>query len=506
MVFEPNFAKVSSSDRKNIGIMQSVVEVVLPIQDGVIDEVYSVGAKACVLNFDVVNRVIDFAGLVDLQVMYKGDVGVSAIDYSAEFKDKYMASEDVAGELVLNTNVVDVNSQISGNGVKIIAIIEVSIDEIITKDVNVLVRVKGDGVYQNTKELEYATYIGRAYEKFDVSHEVSISGAKNVLMVTPCVSLTNVTPKDNYLILNGVLGLDVCYQTGENINDIASNYYNVDFSWEVALSGMNEDSFVESMICLLSNEIKVTTTPEENSSNVSIYVPVVYSGYVFNNNKIEVVDDVYLEDYYLSVTTENAESIVSSGVIDFTDNISGTASIMETAPCIDEVLGVSTNNIVLARSVVEDNKLIVEGIANASVLYFTKETNELTSVVVEMPFVVEHKAEWGIPSISSICLSGISARSKRGKEIEVSAKLNIYGDLYSVNTISLISDIALGEEKPEDDCSLFIYIVKPGQTLWDIAKELGVSIDLILEQNEGLELPLKTGEKVVIYKPKVVKF
>ena len=167
MVFEPNFAKVSSSDRKNIGIMQSVVEVVLPIQDGVIDEVYSVGAKACVLNFDVVNRVIDFAGLVDLQVMYKGDVGVSAIDYSAEFKDKYMASEDVAGELVLNTNVVDVNSQISGNGVKIIAIIEVSIDEIITKDVNVLVRVKGDGVYQNTKELEYATYIGRAYEKFD---------------------------------------------------------------------------------------------------------------------------------------------------------------------------------------------------------------------------------------------------------------------------------------------------------------------------------------------------
>jgi len=445
-------------------------------------------------------------GLVDFQAVYKSDSGVSAIDYSAEFKDKFIASEELVGELIISSNVIDVNSQATSGGIKVVAVVEVTFDEIVSKDINVLTSANGDNVYQNTKTINYSTYIGRAYEKFDVTQDFKIDGAQNILIVTPCASLVNVEARDNYLILNGVLGLDICYKSGEALNDIATVYRSEEFSWEVALNGINASSLIQSDLSLMMNEIRVTSTPEDDGVSVNIYVPLTYSGYVFNQQEVEVVDDIYLEKNYLSITAENFETISSNESLAFSDNISGTASILETSPFIDEILGVCTNNIMLARSVVDDNKLIVEGVANATVVYYTKETNDLTSVLVEMPFAVEQKAIGENSSVVTLCLNNVSARSKRGKEIEVSAELKIYSDLYSLDNVSVISNIVVGEEKPKDDCSLYIYIVKPNQTLWDVAKEFGVSSEMILEQNPDIELPIKAGDKLVIYCPRIVNF
>jgi hypothetical protein len=66
----------------------------------------------------------------------------------------------------------------------------------------------------------------------------------------------------------------------------------------------------------------------------------------------------------------------------------------------------------------------------------------------------------------------------------------------------------MGDEKPKEDCSLYIYIAKPNQTLWDIAKDMGVSVGLIREQNPELmtDVVFNGGEKIIIYKPQVVMY
>jgi len=101
MVFEPNFNKVVSSTRKNVGITQVAIEVKLPTQETNVLSVYSVGAKSTIVNFESVADSVSFMGLVDFQAVYKSDSGVSAIDYSAEFKDKFIASEELVGELII---------------------------------------------------------------------------------------------------------------------------------------------------------------------------------------------------------------------------------------------------------------------------------------------------------------------------------------------------------------------------------------------------------------------
>lgn len=505
MVFEPNFMSVSSSVRKNIGITQSIVELKLPTNEDVIDTIYSVGAKSTIVSSETAGNEVSFVGLVDFQAMYESQ-GVSAIDYTAEFKDRFVYSEELGGEIVITSNVVDVTSNIVSNGIRVVAIVETTIDQIVSSNINVLTGVKGDDVFLSTKEIEFSTYIGKAVEKFDVTNEFVIKNVNKILIVTPSVCVTNVEPKDNYLVLTGMVNLDVCYQSGDDVSDIRSMYQSFDFAWEVALDGINSDSCIQSAISILSNEIRVSTTLDNGDANINVYVPLVYNGYVFNRKSMEVVDDVYSQSKYLSITSENFQTLQCVGVANFRDAISGTASISDTAPFIDEILGVCTNNIVLASSKVNSGRLSIEGVANATVVYYTKETNNITSVQVEMPFMVEQKVSGEESSVVTLCLANVNARSKRGKEIEVSAELNVYSDMYDSCEINVLTDIIVGDDKSLDDCSLYIYIVKPNDTVWDIAKNMNVSPDSILEQNPDVELPLKAGDRLVIYKPQIFDF
>lgn len=505
MVFEPNFTKVVSSSRKNIGITQSVIELKLPTNEDVIDAIYSVSAKSTIISNEVAGNDINFVGLVDFQAMFES-AGITALDYSAEFKDKFVCDSEVLGEVVLSSNVVDVTSSIVSNGIRVVAIVETTIDNIVSKDINVLTSINSQDVNIQYKDVEFSTYIGKAYEKFDVTQEFDVKNATKILMVTPNACVTSVIPNENYMTVNGLLNVDVCYQTGDSNGDVTSDFQTFDFSWDIALTGITDTSVIQSEISIMFNEIKVTTMLEEGGANVNLYVPIAFAGYVFAKTNMSVIDDVYIKSNYLSITSETFDSIVGMPSLQFRDNISGTASIADTAPFIDEILGVCTNNIVLASSRVDNNKLSIEGVANATVVYLTKETNALTAVQVEMPFSVEQKVDGNMASVVTLCLSDVNARSKRGKEIEVSSNLSVYVDMYGMNTMQVISNITTGDEKPKDDCSLYIYIVKDNQTIWDIAKEMNVSEELILEQNPDVELPLRSGEKLVIYNPSLLGF
>lgn len=505
MVFEPKFTKVVSSVRKNLGTTQSVIEVKLPTNDIEVKNVYSVGAKSTILHKEFSGREIVFSGLVDFQAIYNSE-SINALDYTAEFKDRFLIDKDVCGELIVTSNVIDINSMVSNQGIRVVAIVETNIDEICSKDINVLTSVDSDDSHVATFDVTYSTYLGRAYEKFDVMEDIRIDRVKNILMVTPCVSLSSVDPRENYIVISGKVNLDICYLTGDNISDIANHFHEVDFTTEVAFDGVNTNSAVQSVIGMLNNEIKVSTTIEDGVANLNVFMPIVYSGYIFEENRVLAVEDLYLERNYLSITCENFYTITRNNSINFKDNISGTATILDTAPFIDEVLGVATSNIVIAGSRIQDDRLCLEGVANATVMYYTKETNEITATQVEMPFAVEQKVDAENVDIVSICLQKISARSKRGKEIEVSAEISVYADLYGMRSECVISEVTLGEEKQPEDCSLYIYVVKPNQTIWDVAKDTSVSQELIIEQNPQVELPIKAGDKLVIYRPNIMKF
>ena len=93
---------------------------------------------------------------------------------------------------------------------------------------------------------------------------------------------------------------------------------------------------------------------------------------------------------------------------------------------------------------------------------------------------------------------------QEGGTINCNININIETSIFRINNNKLINNVEEGEKREEQDYSIVIYIVKKGDTLWNIAKEFGSTVEDIVKAN-GIENPdvIQIGEK--LYIPKFVK-
>ncbi len=511
MAFEPNYEKVLASTRVKGGTTQSVIECKLPYTDDKkVGKVLCANAKAYITSSELVGRDVNYNGFVSFQVIYATPDGeVVGMDYTAEFKDKYVLdSEYGVATPVVSTAVVDTNSMVTGGDVKVVAIVETDVDVIVTTDTNVLTGFGGNDVFSKRSTIRYNTYAGMAYDKIEGLYDVQIKDSvSRVLSVCQSAFVDSVVPYNNYLKLKGGINLDICYLTDGENPTIRTMQTQVDIDGEVALEGIKEGSTIQSELSVASDDIKITTSIDTDNAVVNLVIPVIYRGYVFNSNEMEVVSDLFSITNYTNTTTESLMTFDSYPSISGQEKLSGSVSLDDTAPFIDELLGTCCNHVVMASSNVVDGALVVEGVAHTTVLYLNKELNNVNSVEVEMPFSFTLDGyEGDVNSITHLALGDITAKSRRGKEIDVNGVLYIFSDFYADHSEAVITKVELEDEVPESECALSIYIAKAGDTIWDIAKEMWVSPDMILEQNPQLPLPIAEGSKIVIYRQKLVDF
>lgn len=512
MAFEPNYEKVIASVRKKGGVTQSVIECKLPYtEDKRVGKILCANAKSYITGSEIVGRDVNYNGFVSFQVIYSTPDGeVMGMDYTAEFKDKYVLDAEYGTSTpVVSTNVIDTNSMVVGGDVKVVAIVETSVDVIVTTDTNVLTGFGGDDVFSRRQSITYNTYAGMAYEKLEGIYDVEIKdGVSRVLSVCQSVFVDKVETFTNYLKVKGGINLDICYLTDGENPTLRTMQTQVDLEGEVALEGIKENSSVQSEVSVASDDIKITTSLDVDSATVNLVIPVIYRGYVFNENEMEVVTDLFSVTNFVTTATSSLSTFTTFPSQSNQEKINGSVSLDETAPFIDELLGTCCNHVVMATSNVMDGGLLVEGVAHTTVLYLNKELNNVNSVEVEMPFSYTLDAESGVDvnNITHLALGDISAKSRRGKEIEVNGVLYIFSDFYAPKTEAVITKVELEDEIPENECALSIYIAKQNDTVWDIAKQMGVSPDMILEQNPDLSLPITAGSKIVIYRQNLINF
>lgn len=511
MAIEPKFERVASSQRVKLGVTQAVIECRLPVTDeGEITKVLCANAKSFILNTEVVGNDVLFGGNVNFQVIYENTTGeTNGLDYTADFKEKFSSPQINAGVVpIVVSSVVDVNTTISGNDIKVVAIVEISVDAIVSVEVNALTCVNGENVYSNTEDISYSCFAGVLADKFDVGYDIEIKdNISKVLEVTCSPYVESVTPYEKFAKVVGGANIDICYVTNGENSVLRTHQTKVNFEQEVALDGLQETSCVQSLLTINNSQIKITTNIDADYAVVNLNLPYNYCGYVFNKKEMEVVDDVFSTDNYLKVKTESFNSLICGGNLTVESKVVGNVESDETF--MDEVLGTCCNTITVATAYVNDGNLIVEGVASTTVLYFNKESNNTYSTVVEMPFSINEQTNNlsnDFVPIVNVSLGEVSAKVRRGRELDVSATLFVYADFYAENTEAVITEIEMQEEKPENMSVLTIYVVKPNETIWEISKNLNINPDSLLEQNPNVQLPLMGGEKLIVYRQKEVMF
>lgn len=218
----------------------------------------------------------------------------------------------------------------------------------------------------------------------------------------------------------------------------------------------------------------------------------------------------YIDDGY----TMHAKLVPEYKMFDFETLVGKNQAVMKTAkrfPIRQEpgkllqVLAVKGNCGVDDIEVTKEG-LNVEGVWTADVLYLSTEDQMPVmsdSYMEPFSFFVEAKGlKDGDDYQLDVRLDRMTAVPAEGDEIEI--KVSLMFDFISFHKTRQRVMVDLREEELDYDeiqkiPGIVGYVVKPGDTLWSVAKTYFTTVESIREQNEGVE-EVKPGDKLLIIK------
>ena len=116
-----------------------------------------------------------------------------------------------------------------------------------------------------------------------------------------------------------------------------------------------------------------------------------------------------------------------------------------------------------------------------------------------VPFSLSDKSTCSKVDISSIVATGLTASEKDGF-ISVCFNLTLTVEERDEKTLSYITNIIEGAEKPINTSAISVCIPRKNDSLWELSKALGVSEEEIMSTNPDLTFPLTGEERVVVYR------
>ena len=256
-------------------------------------------------------------------------------------------------------------------------------------------------------------------------------------------------------------------------------------------------------ICDVDYQIKNLIIKPNNVDLHSIYVEaeIEISCYAYETRNINLIEDLYSVSSNLNFTQK--QMVVMSGK----ENISQTCEIKEQIN-IPELEGNKVHNIRTIPKILNatrmNGKIIYEGEILIEVLF--EMNNNINSRNIQVPFNFNIISD----NIAENCILDTDIDVIRddfivnGSNMDANVGLQFNVSITQSENVNIIDEITLEENTDNDIYSMVIYFVKPGDTLWKIAKKFRSTIEDIARVN-GIENEDKIYVGQQLYIPKFVK-
>ena len=371
-------------------------------------------------------------------------------------------------------------------------------------------------IYSN-KEIEYIKSIDENEDVQRINKEMNVSilslkgethcSAKDSITLDNniadilCYNIS-ITNKEEKVSYNKVLSkvdcrLDFIYlEDDESIKNISHIIPVTSF---IDMPGVDEEELLNTNYEVRNIDIKM-----DSACNNKIIVDVEFgvSCESYENNKIELIEDLYSPEQEITLFQANAELMENRSNIRDSININKKLDISDVKDnnvFITNIFKESLNQKIVGNSVMYD------GIIKVDIIYESSSTSrwEQRSNTIDFSHSVkiDNLNEDSILD-TDLYINNDECRSGQNEVLELNLDLNF--DIIKANRINtnFISNLKVEEEKCTSiPNSLIIYYVKKGDTLWKVAKKFKTTIDEIAEINNIEDInKIKIGEQLFIPK------
>ena len=315
-----------------------------------------------------------------------------------------------------------------------------------------------------------------------------------ILKVNCKIKDTEYKESYNKIMLKGILDIILLY-IGENRN-ICCEKMEVPFSSMVELENISDKSQFDIKYCI--RDLNVRINPDIDQKTLNVDYKIENNITLFEKEEIEYINDFYSKTRDLKYDIKDVDISSNEFSVEKEININETINdiIPENSRIVEYSLDTSNVAITLENDVIK-----VNGIAKLNLILQNKENNELESksidIMIDQNFTMDDS--WKNSNIhikiKDVKLNVTQNNSNVDIKIVIYIKVNVE-NILNISSIEAIEDLPINLN---DISSINIYIVKPGDSIWKIAKKYKTSMDNIIKIN-NLENPdvIDVGQKILV--------
>ncbi|TDT62339.1 DUF3794 and LysM peptidoglycan-binding domain-containing protein [Fonticella tunisiensis] len=503
------------------GISQTMVngDIVIPERNPEIAKVLNMDTRVSILSSEVVEDRIIIEGKMDFDILYSSSDDNRGI-YKVSATSNFTHNIQVPGALPRMSCKIATNIEHKDyepinaptKKIKVNAVVNIKGMVYEKEAAETIVDIKGEDVQILKDKVRVDEYVGDNSQQTIIKGKIEIpedmEEVKDILKYNVHIHKKDVSVYEGKIVVNACALMEVVYDTRSN--DIKHGEQDVAFTHEIEMPevkpGMkcDENFRIDDVIC----------TPVENEAGekraIEIEAGVSIGVKVFMTREMENIIDAYSSQARYEIEKENIKVTSLFGENSDSQTIKERIVLPEDQEPIDVVKYMVTNPIITDVKIVED-KVIVEGVVNCSLMYTVTDDRGMTSFEEELPF----KSTVEIPGTRIDMISEVDVNIEHAshdkvsqKEVDIKIIVGCSAKVFYKINMDIVKSVVEAEipDNIKNMPTIVIYMVQPNDTLWKIAKKYCTTVEDILKLND-LENPdhIEAGMKLLIPKKMFIK-
>lgn len=446
-------------------------------------KVISTTGTVCVYKKEVLNGKVKIEGCVNTYIIYLADdeeSSVRTINTSLDFAeiiDLENCKEGMSLDVTFFLKGFD-TKVLNGRKLHVKAFLDASLKVYKTAEIEAIVNVENDDgdIQMLNCNKKILSLVGENTGKTTLKETLKLEEEPAEIMKVS-FGISNVTTKTSYnkVLIKASANINIMYLTEEGrVNEANAQFPVMGFIDMPDVTDISE--------CISKVSLRNLVLRQNNEEENSVYVEadLDLSCKAFEIKEINIIEDVY--SISKDVNLEKTAVKTKQEDFELTDTIKVNEQLTIPDLLYGKVLGVNAlptiNNVN-----VKDGKIRYEATLNAE--FMVQNENDVNSVNAEIPFEFELSNN-SITNMSNIEteINVVSQKFEANDNgVNLSVEMEVNAGVQNDETINFTQSLELIEPQNIDNYSMVIYFVKPGDTLWKIAKKFRSRVEDIARVN-----------------------
>lgn len=451
----------------------------------------------CIYRKEILDEKVKLEGSINTYIMYMADDSedkVRGLSTNLDFIENINVPNCRENmHCKLNTILRSIDAKvINGRKIGIKATLEVEINIYENEEVEIINAIQNDDSIQvMKKDLKVNSLLGVGETKIYAKETINISNEDilaEVLKANACICNKDIKISYNKILTKADAEVKVVYLTEDNkINSVKAKIPVVGF---IDMPNISEENILD-IDYEIKNVIIKPNSSDEHSICVELEVCVTAS--VYEEKQINLIQDLYSPNDNIEFSKKKITTITDKANKSEIKQIRDMVSLegLDGKNIVDvDITPIIKNS---SKNNMYDGELELRFIV-------ANNDQQVETHLAKIPF--DYKVENPNDNMNdsiNIEVADKDFNIQDNNTVNSNIDLEINTDSYRSSDMNIIEQIENVGPKSEEDYSVLMYIVKKGDTLWEIAKRFSTTIDEIVRVN-GIENPdvINEGQKLFI--------